>query len=90
MRELFLNTRSLRDEQGRERHYDYSIIIDEMDVGPYTCESYGLQVREPESGESCTVPHITCSISRIDELCTLVITHGVTPITLEDVVKDWL
>ena len=90
MRELQFDSLSLHDENGRQRRYDYSIIIDEMDLGSYSCESYGLQVREPESGLVCAVPHITCSISRIDELCALVVRHGVSPTTLRDVVNDWL
>ena len=90
MRELFVDTASFRDEQGRERRYDYHIVIDEMDVGRFTCESYGLCVREQGNGASCTVANITCSIPRIDELCALAVRLGVTPITLRDVVEDWL
>lgn len=90
MRELFLKRISMEDEQGRTRCFEYSILIDEMDVGRFSCESYGLQVREQESGETGVVPHITTSISRIDELCELVLSGGVTPLTLADVVNDWL
>lgn len=90
MRELFLKRISIEDEQGRTRRFDYSILIDEMDVGPFSCESYGLQVKEQGSGEICSVPHITTSISRIDELCELVLEGRVTPLTLADVVSDWL
>ncbi len=90
MRELFLKKLTLTDVDGRERDYDYYIVIDEMDVGPFSCESYGLQVREQGSGAVCTVPHITTSISRIDDLCELVLAGGVTPVTLPDVVSDWL
>ncbi len=90
MRELFLKQASIKDEQGSVHIYDYSIIIDEMDVGPFACESYGLQIREEGSGDCCIVPHITTSISRIDELCDLVLAGGVTPLTLVDVVNDWL
>lgn len=90
MRELFLKTISMEDALGRTRSYDYSILIDEMDVGPYSCESYGLRVAEQGSGEECRVPHITCSISRIDQLSELVMNGGVTPVTLTDVVADWL
>ena len=90
MRERFLKSISMEDEQGRTRRFDYSILIDEMDVGPFSCESYGLQVKEQGGGETGAVPHITTSISRIDELCELVLAGGVTPSTLADVVNDWL
>ena len=90
MREIYVDTSVIRDELGREYAYDYHIVIDEMDVGPFACESYGLQVKGRNSGEMCTIPHITCSIPRIDELCALVVKSGVTPLTLSDVVDDWL
>ena len=89
MRELFLKTLDLNDALGRSRSYEYFILIDEMDVGAFSCESYGLKIRE-RGGESCVVPHITTSIARIDALSELVLAGGVTPVTLKDVVADWL
>ena len=90
MRELLVDIVDLRDESGREHRYEYHIVIDEMNVGQFTCESYGLCVRDRESGDACTVANITCSIPRIDELCALAIRGEVTPATLRDVVEDWL
>lgn len=90
MKELLIRTITLKDQQGSLRTYEYSILIDEMSVGPFSCESYGLRVAELGSGEECEVPHITTSISRIDELSELVVAGGVTPVTLRDVVSDWL
>lgn len=90
MRELLFQTKDLEDEQGSVRRYEYSILVDAMDVGPFSCESYGLKIEERGSGSVCEIPHITCSIPRIDELCRLVTAGGVTPVTLRDVVEDWL
>lgn len=90
MREFLFQELTQKDQLGAERRYCYYVIVDEMDVGPFSCESYGLRVTERVSGESAAVPHITCSIPRIDELCTLVAGGGVTPTTLPDVVNDWL
>lgn len=89
MRELFLETLELPDEAGVIHRYDYSILIDEMDVGPYSCESYGIRVSERDGAEA-SVPHVTCSAARIDELSGLVVRNGVTPTTLHDVLSDWL
>ncbi len=89
MRELFLQTLELPDEQGVLRQYDYSILIGEMDVGRFFCESYGVKVAQRD-GPDASVPNVTCSIQRIDELSTLLLRHGVTPATLADVVQDWL
>lgn len=89
MRELFLETVELADQTGTVRRYDYSILIGEMDVGPYACESYGVRISE-QGGGQVSVPNITCSASRIDELSGLLVRNGVTPTALRDVVLDWL
>ncbi|MBD5084630.1 MAG: hypothetical protein HDT33_06100 [Clostridiales bacterium] len=89
MRELFLETVELADQNGAVRRFDYSILIGEMDVGPYACESYGVRISEQGGGQA-SVPNITCSASRIDELSGLLVRNGVTPTTLRDVVLDWL
>ncbi len=89
MRELFLKTLELTDQAGKQRRYEYSILIDEMDVGPFACESYGIKVAE-KGGEAISIPNLTCSVARIDELSELLLRNGVTPITVSDVVQDWL
>lgn len=89
MRELFLDTVELTDQTGALRRFDYTILIGEMDVGPYSCESYGVMVAE-QGGEQARVENITCSASRIDELSGLLVRNGVTPAVLNDVVSDWL
>lgn len=89
MRELFLRTLELPDQSGAIHSYDYSILIDEMDVGLFSCESYGIRVSE-RGGSEASVPHVTCSAARIDELSELVVRNGVTPTTLNDVLADWL
>ncbi len=89
MRELFLQTVELADQSGEPRRFDYSILIGEMDVGMYACESYGVKVAE-QGGEEACVPNVTCSAARIDELSSLLVRNGVTPAALHDVVSDWL
>ena len=89
MRELFLQTLRLPDESGRQRSYDYSILIGEMDVGPFFCESYGIRVAE-RGGAEASAPHVTTSAARIDELSELLLKNGVTPTTFHDVLADWL
>ena len=89
MRELFLQTLILPDESGREHSYDYSILIGEMDVGPFFCESYGVRVAE-RGGAEASAPHVTTSAARIDELSELLLRNAVTPATFHDVLADWL
>lgn len=90
MRELFLGTLTLADEAGERRGYDYYITIDEMEVGSCVWESYGIGVTQKEGGERAAVRNVTCSGRRIHELGRLVMEGGVTPVTLRDVVEDWL
>ena len=89
MRDLFLKNLKLRDEQGGIRSYDYYITIGELDVGKYACESYGVRIEE-QGGMQASVDNITSSIARIDELSELILRNEVTPVTLADVVSDWL
>lgn len=89
MRELFLQTVELADQTGAIRRYDYSILIGEMDVGLFSCESYGVKISEQGGGQACAA-NVTCSASRIDELSDLLLRNGVTPATLNDVLSDWL
>ena len=89
MRELFLQTVELADQAGAVRRFDYSILIGEMDVGPFACESYGVKIAE-QGGEQTSVPNVTCSAARIDELMTLLVDNRVGPVGVADVVADWL
>lgn len=89
MRELFLQTVELADQAGTVRRYDYFILIGEMDVGAFACESYGVKIAEQGGGQA-SVPNVTCSAARIDELSGLLVRNGVTPATLNDVLSDWL
>lgn len=89
MRELFLQTVELADQAGAVRRFDYFILIGEMDVGLFACESYGVKIAE-QGGEQTSVPNVTCSAARIDELSGLLVRNGVTPAALNDVVSDWL
>ena len=82
MRELLL-------ESPADCGYRYAILVDEMAVGGLCCESYGIKVTGPD-GDSQAVPNITVSVGRIDELAELVRRNQVSPVTLRDVVEDWL
>lgn len=90
MRELNVAQKEVRDEAGKARVYDYSILVGELAVSSgFSCESYGVRVRE-QDGEVQEVANITVNLSRIDELMDLLVRNTVTPCTLRDVVEDWL
>ena len=88
-REILVDTRRLTDAQGRVREYSYFVLVGEMGVGNFSCEAYGVMIRET-GGESAALPGLTVSAARIDELAGLLVRGGVTPGTLRDVVDDWL
>lgn len=90
MQELIVDTQSVVGQTGRVYRYTYSILVDEMDVGRFSCESYGVKIRDEISGHTAAVAHITPSIPRIDELMELLIRNEVTPTGLRDVLDDWL
>lgn len=92
MRELFVETRDERGEDGASHRFEYYVLVDQMEVnGGFACESYGVKVAEPgETSESVSIPNITTSASRIDELVSLLIRNSVGPVGLGDVLSDWL
>lgn len=89
MKELLVDTRRLEDCMGQTREYSYFLLIGEMKIGSLSCEDYGVKIQEA-GGDCAAVPDITVSAARIDELITLLIRNTVTPVTLADVVADWL
>ena len=87
--EIKIATRHCVDDMGAQRRFHYFLTIDHVSSGPFCYEDYGVRINE-ENANSCTVPSITTSAMRIDELMSLLIEHTVGPIGLEDVVSDWL
>ena len=51
MRELKLDLYSLYPELKSEGVYDYAILVDELNVGAFACESYGAQVTSRATGD---------------------------------------
>lgn len=89
MREMLLDTKPVEGEQ-RKLRCRYLLTIGEKQVGRFACEAYGVKIVDELTGESITVPDLTVSASRIDELLELLIRNEVTPAGLEDVLADWL
>ncbi len=90
MRELKLDVFSLYPDMKAPGPYDYAILVDEVDMGAFACESYGAQVTNRSTGDRAEVANITVSATRIDQLMELLVRNQVGPVHLEDVVEDWL
>ena len=90
MREMLADSCKEVGEDGTEHCFEYIILVDEMEVsGGLFCESYGVRVVR-EDGESAEVRNLTVRLERIDELVELLRRNAVSPVTLRDVVEDWL
>ena len=87
--EFKITSRTITDEQGSPRKFHYSLLVDQIEGGHFACENYGVRITE-EGGECASIPGITTSAMRIDELMTLLVEHRVSPTSLTDVVTDWL
>ena len=79
------------NETGQANWFAYYVVVKETTLGDhFSCENYGVRIVNDKGGEESTISNITTSPRRIDELMELLIRGGVTPITLWDVVEDWL
>lgn len=92
MREMLVGTCDAQGEDGAVCRPQYYVLTDEMAVsGGFACESYGVKIADADHPEeAASVPNITISASRIDELIELLTRNRVTPAALHDVVADWL
>lgn len=89
MREFMIGETDLSNQVGRPITCRYHLLIREVPP-PVCCESYGLRVTIPETGERAEVPDITLRMERILALGDLVVRGCVTPCTLREVIEDWL
>ena len=89
MRELLVDDRRETGEDGRERRYRYYVLVGELPLGGLSCESYGVKI-VGEDGEEASAPDITVSAARIDALVELLCRNAVSPVSLRDVLDDWL
>lgn len=72
------------------RQWQYALLVEDIEVDGFHCESYGIMVREAESGEEAAVRHITVNGSEALALLNAVARLAVSPVTLKDVVEDYL
>lgn len=87
--DIHIATRSFRDDEGRMRTFHYYLMVEVVEAGTFCCEDYGVRITEtPENSSS--VPSLTTSAMRIDELMTTLVDNGVSPASLRDVIEDWL
>lgn len=89
MKEIASKKASLTTASGDPIGLRYAIVAEAEPAGRFICEHYGVLV-ETDTGERELIPDITTSRTRIEELYGLLYRCGVTPITVRDVLEDWL
>lgn len=72
------------------KQWHYALLVEDIEVDGFHCESYGIVVRDPDTKEEATVRHITVSGSEALALLNTVARSAVSPVTLRDVVEDYL
>lgn len=87
--EMKIATRRCADQEGIPHRFHYFLTVDSEENAHFFCENYGVRIAE-DTGGDVSIPGITTSAARIDELLTLLVDNRVGPAGLADVVADWL
>ena len=94
MRVLYIAGRTERDQEGQLHSFDYFLLAEEVVAGETVLrESYGVRITSSTGGtaqETNSIMNVTASTQRINELMELLVRQCVTPVSLNDVVQDWL
>ena len=72
---------------GRWRYY---LTAEKLAEAGAVWESYGVLLVDGRTGERAQARHVTVSLRRAVELLDALARGGVTPVTLGDVIQDWL
>ncbi len=79
-----------RPKQAAEHHWRYGLLVEDIEVDGFHCESYGMVVTDEATGEEERVRHVTVNAGEAIELLGALVRNAVTPITWMEVVEDWL
>ena len=82
--------RSKRTERASPHHWRYCLLVEDIEVEGFHCESYGVLLLDTRTGQETRVRHVTVNAHRAAELLDVLSRGGVTPTTLHDVIEDWL
>lgn len=73
-----------------ERRWRYGLLVEDIEVEGFHCESYGFLVADDRTGEESRCRHVTVNAAQAVTLLERLIHCGVSPVHLPDVVEDWL
>lgn len=92
MRHMEICRKRTRLDTREECTLVYYVTVDEL-TDPFAgleLESYGVGISICENGETGLVPHVTFSKAGVLSLADLLAENLVTPVTVRDIVEDWL
>ncbi|MBQ5813382.1 MAG: hypothetical protein IIW34_04450 [Clostridia bacterium] len=93
MEELAVRRRgSITDERGREIKLIYCLAVSRIKLEGFAAETYGVSVIADGGDmiESRTVHDVAGNITEAERLVDLLWEGGVTPVTLVDIVDDYI
>lgn len=76
--------------QSEERRWRYGLLVEDIEVDGFHCESYGVAVTDTLTGESERRRHVTVNAKEALELVSTLARGAVSPVNLPEVVEDWL
>ncbi len=86
-----MRTLTLREEKGSVPcRWRYALLVEDIEVDGFHCESYGVSAEDPETGEGAKVRHVTVHAGDASALLEFLARNQVSPVHLLDVVEDWL
>lgn len=68
----------------------YGLLVEDVEVDGFHCESYGLLVADDAAGQEAVCRHVTVNAGNAVELLDKLRRCQVSPAHLADVVEDWL
>lgn len=68
----------------------YGLLVEDIEADGFHCESYGVAVTDTVTGESARCRHVTVNAKEALELLDTLVRGAVGPVSLAEVVEDWL
>ena len=93
MKEILISHQKTMTEEGKEFFLKYFLLIQEIEIeNNLICENYGVKVsiNGGEEEDTAEAPNITMNATPIHSLLDLLSRNPVTPVSLADVLEDWL
>lgn len=86
-----LDWRLLENKRSQaEQFWRYGLLVDDIEVDGFRCESYGVMITDCATGQEHRRRHITSSAMDAASLLDLLVRNRVSPVSLDDVLEDWL